>query len=101
MHRAAMVVCENDHKLLTWLYDFNNYTLEEELENCFECGKPVKVVEFDEIADPEILIAIAENELEDANYHSISSLPGEIYTELMKLLPQTIARAIAKAFMNI
>lgn len=69
-------------------------------ENCEKCGEPLTLIEPDKIEDPQILLEIAEMELEDANYHKISSLPGSIYGAVAGFVPEDKHTALARAIYN-
>lgn len=75
-----------------------------EAETCDKCGASFTgMVPLAEVTDPDVLIDYAEGELENANYHSMTDLPGSLYAQIKPLVSDetALARAIMEAFSNL
>lgn len=71
---------------------------------CVECGSENIIHEFKNMTDVDTILEIAGEELENANYHSITDLPVDIWEAIKSYIPADkqpdVARGIAKAFHN-
>lgn len=76
-------------------------------EECDSCdGVDIEVKTFEEITDPRDLLALADNELENGNYHSLCGKLDGIFDRLrdaLGLVPEQqarVARILAESFVG-
>jgi len=85
------------------LHDDGDEFAKEE-RTCPKCGKEMRFLSVDEITDPQVLIDIAESELENRNWHSAVDMPGELWDRLKPMILKgqeaEAARAIMKVFVG-
>ena len=96
--------CANDH-LTTYVYWFNKLEeLDKEEYVCAICESDfVELIPLDKIIDPDVILNYVEGELENANHHSMTSLPSILYENIQKLVEDktALAHAIRKSMENI
>lgn len=73
---------------------------EDEVEPCDMCDSLPNLTEIHKVADPQKVLCAAEAELEDANYHSIASLPTSLYSAVLPLVPEDRRLELAWAIAN-
>lgn len=66
-------------------------------ESCLDCMMAIEYIEIHSVPDPDKVIVAAEAELEDANFHSIGSLPSILYEAIAPLTDDKLALAWAIA----
>ena len=76
----VQVRCKNDN---------SHYILSDEdeaidHEKCYDCGNDTEVIKKEDITDPIVLIDIIADTLECYNYHRMTSMPEEIYKEIIE-----------------
>ncbi|UUV46502.1 hypothetical protein [Bacillus phage vB_BanS-Thrax3] len=83
-------------------YKLIDIRYEKPQEICEQCDEPMDVIPFAELKDPDIILEIIEDELENANMHSIVDIPREIFEIAKGLVKEEdyedLARAIARKF---
>lgn len=72
----------------------------DEIEPCSVCDIVPNLVEIHAVADPQKVLAAAEAELEDDNYHSIAALPTKLYNAISLLVPKNKRLELAWAIAN-
>lgn len=70
---------------------------EDEDKKCGKCKQLYEYVEIHSCTDPSKVIVAAEAELEDANFHSIGSLPSKLFEVLAPLVEDKLKLAWAIA----
>jgi hypothetical protein len=98
-YENVQITCKNcGSKFITGMYDGK---LDE--DTC-DCGEKYEVTPWKDITDPPLILTAAENELENANWHNVISLPGAVYRSVSPLVLEDkradVARAIAIAFID-
>lgn len=105
MRKLLGLICNNcGYYHINRFYEDDLINLNKKHYYC-SCENPdIHIVEFEDIQEPDVLLNWAESELEDANYHSQTDLPGIIYSATMKYVDENhyadLARAIAESFVN-
>ena len=81
-----------------------NGTVDEDRLICEECGIERVIIKFSDITDPDVLLNWAASELENANWHDVIGLPGDIYGAVSPYIQEgnkaIVARVIAKAIVD-
>ena len=67
---------------------------------CEQCDAEMTATPFAELKDPDIILEILEDELENANMHSIVDMPRDIFESVKEFVEKDdhadLARAIAR-----
>jgi hypothetical protein len=69
-------------------------------ESCLDCTMGIEYIEIHKVPDPDKVIVAAEAELEDANFHSIGSLPSILYSAIAPLVADDQKLALAWKIAN-
>lgn len=67
---------------VNYIPNYNDGKIEEEDINCDFCGKPYKIIMFENMTDIDLIIEVAEMSLENLNRHSITGLPQDIWNSI-------------------
>jgi hypothetical protein len=105
MYRTVQIKCMKcGNSTMSGMDEMDEKYFPEQYYFC-DCQNPeLKIIEIEDIQDVDSILTWAESELENANFHSETSLPGSIYYELSVFIPEEywlkMAKAIAKVFVN-
>lgn len=81
-----------------------SYGVDEESRKCSECGEKTQIIPYDKITEPEVIIEMAESDLESANHHSMTSLPSDLFSNIKRFVTKEnhakLARVIASCCTN-
>ena len=79
----AKLCCANGHGVFSavGVGEEDGYLVGEDLKICDECGLPLEVLTVEKLKDPDDILIITDNALENANYHSLNA--GECYSQII------------------
>jgi hypothetical protein len=104
-YQNAIVRCKKcKNYMIVVTYDGKLDDPLEDYKNCQCIDSEFELVEWEDITEVQALIQIAENELENANFHSQISLPQEIWFGIVSYIDypyrSEVARKIAEVFID-
>lgn len=103
MENFIQVLCQNC-KISQVGYIAVDEKIDDEYKKCEECGVENKIVKFNDIVDEDMILEIVSLELENANHHSSTSLPKDIFESIKDFVEPIhhadVARKIANAIYN-
>lgn len=67
---------------------------------CESCNRQREYTPIKKCTDPDMLIIAAESELENANYHEMSSLPSDLFDRIKKIVGPKRHLELAKAIIE-
>ena len=80
-------------------YEYNDSKTEE--KKCEHCNDIRSTIQYHNIDKADFILEIIGLELENANWHSVTSVPNDLYNEITKGNNDAeLARKIAKVFYN-
>lgn len=79
-----------------------NGKIDDYYKQCEDCDVDFDIIKFDDIEDENLIIEMIEDEISNANYHSLSSLPRRLFDSIKEITNPTdhtsradLARVIA------
>jgi hypothetical protein len=80
-----------------YLYDGK---IDDDYKQCEDCEIDFEIIKFEDIDDENLILEMIEEEIENANYHSLSYLPRRLFNSISKITSPSdhadLARYIAE-----